>query len=109
MKPPNFDPNAIYPLAFLIHGGPESAWHDNWGLRWNLQVFAGAGYVVVSINPTGSTGYGAEFTKAIINNWGSYPYQDLMKGLDYVLDTYSFIDPERVAGLGASYVRFLKM
>lgn len=103
MKPPGFDPNNVYPLAFLIHGGPESAWHDNWGLRWNLQVFAGAGYVVVSINPTGSTGYGAEFTKAIINNWGSYPYQDLMKGLDYVLDTYSYIDSERVAGLGASY------
>jgi acylaminoacyl-peptidase len=82
-------------------------------LRWNQQIFSGAGYAVVSINPTGSTGYGAEFTRAILGNWGSLPYQginryffddiDLINGLDYVLAEYPFIDPSRVAGLGASF------
>ena len=73
-KPHNFDAKKTYPLAFLIHGGPEGAWNDDWGLRWNQQIFSGAGYAVVSINPTGSTGYGSEFTRAILGNWGSLPY-----------------------------------
>jgi dipeptidyl aminopeptidase/acylaminoacyl peptidase len=76
-KPHNFDAKKTYPLAFLIHGGPEGAWNDDWGLRWNQQIFSGAGYAVVSINPTGSTGYGSEFTRAILRNWGSLPYQGI--------------------------------
>ncbi|KAI8365910.1 Alpha/Beta hydrolase protein [Radiomyces spectabilis] len=103
IKPSNFDENQKYPVAFLIHGGPQSAWADSWSTRWNPQVFAGAGFVVVAINPHGSTGYGQKFTDSIQRNWGSYPYWDLEKGLDYVLSTYKFVDADRVAGLGASY------
>jgi dipeptidyl aminopeptidase/acylaminoacyl peptidase len=103
LKPYNFQPNKKYPLAFLIHGGPQSAWTDNFSTRWNPQVFAGAGYAVVMINFHGSTGYGQNFTDSISGYWGGAPFNDLMKGLDHVLEKYSFIDSNRIAGLGASY------
>ncbi|OZJ04398.1 hypothetical protein BZG36_02415 [Bifiguratus adelaidae] len=105
IKPYHYEEGSTkkYPLAFLIHGGPQGNWGDSWSTRWNPSVFAGAGFAVVAINPTGSTGYGQAFTDAIRKNWGGAPYQDLMKGLDHVLETYDFIDKERVAGLGASY------
>ncbi|KAI9246100.1 Alpha/Beta hydrolase protein [Phascolomyces articulosus] len=103
IKPPNFDPDAKYPIAFLIHGGPQGAWTDSWSTRWNPQVFAGAGFVTVAINPHGSTGYGQDFCDSIQHNWGSHPYHDLEMGLDYLFETYSFLDSNRVAGLGASY------
>lgn len=97
VKPYGYDPKKTYPLAFLIHGGPEGAWNDDFGYRWNPQVWAGAGYFVAMINPQGSTGYGQEFTKAILGNWGGAPYQTLMKGLDTVLANNPQIDPRRVA------------
>ncbi|KAI7880425.1 alpha/beta-hydrolase [Lichtheimia hyalospora FSU 10163] len=103
IKPVDFDPAKKYPVAFLIHGGPQGAWEDNWSTRWNPQVFAGAGYVAILINPHGSTGYGQEFTDSIQHHWGSHPYHDLEKGLDYLLETYEFLDADRIAGLGASY------
>ncbi|KAF9547383.1 putative dipeptidyl-peptidase 5 [Mortierella hygrophila] len=103
LKPIGFDPSKKYPLAFIVHGGPQSAFNDNWSTRWNPNIFASAGYVVVFLNPTGSTGYGQELTDAINNNWGGSPYIDLMKGLDHVLETHSYIDQTRVAALGASY------
>ena len=103
LKPSNFDSSKKYPLAFLIHGGPQSSWMDSFSTRWNPQIYAGAGYAVVMINFHGSTGYGQEFTNSISKEWGSYPYQDLMKGLEYILTRYSWIDKTRVAGLGASY------
>ncbi|CAO3690587.1 unnamed protein product [Rhizopus stolonifer] len=103
LKPADFDPSQKYPVAFLIHGGPQSAWVDSWSTRWNPQIFASAGYAVVAINFHGSTGYGQAFTDSIGENWGSLPYEDLQTGLDYVLSKYSYLDAERVAGLGASY------
>ncbi|ORY98006.1 Alpha/Beta hydrolase protein [Syncephalastrum racemosum] len=103
IKPADFDPSKKYPLAFLIHGGPQGAWSDSWSTRWNPQVFAGAGFVVVAINPHGSTGYGQKFTDSIKHNWGSHPYHDLEKGVDYILSKYDFIDPDRLTALGASY------
>ena len=103
LKPYGFKPTETYPLAFLIHGGPESAWNNDWGLRWNQQVFAGAGYVVITINPTGSTGYGSQFTKDIMNEWGSLPFVDLMNGLDYAISQFKYIDSGRMCALGASY------
>ncbi len=103
LKPPNFDPKQKYPVKFLIHGGPEGAWGDSWSYRWNAQLFAATGYVVVMINPTGSTGYGQKFTQAIQADWGGRPYEDLMRGLDYVEKTYPFIDKDRECALGASY------
>jgi dipeptidyl aminopeptidase/acylaminoacyl peptidase len=104
VKPPKFDPNKKYPLKFLIHGGPQGAWGNEWTYRWNAELFAATGdYVVVMINFHGSTGYGQKFTDSISGDWGGKPYVDLMKGLDYVEKTYPFIDKNREAALGASY------
>ncbi|MGC2627195.1 MAG: S9 family peptidase, partial [Candidatus Udaeobacter sp.] len=104
VKPPGFDPNKKYPLKFLIHGGPQGAWGNEWTYRWNAELFAATGnYVVVMINFHGSTGYGQKFTDSISGDWGGKPYVDLMKGLDYVEKTYPFIDKNREAALGASY------
>lgn len=103
VKPPDFDPNKKYPLKFLVHGGPEGAWGDDWSFRWNPELFTANGYVVVMINPRGSTGYGQKFTEGVIGQWGGTPFKDLMEGLDYAEKTYPFIDKNREAALGASY------
>ena len=103
VKPPNFDPTKKYPLKFLIHGGPEGAWGDDWSYRWNPELFAANGYVVIMINFHGSTGYGQKFIDAINGDWGGAPFEDLMKGLDYAEKTYPFIDKDRECALGASY------
>jgi dipeptidyl aminopeptidase/acylaminoacyl peptidase len=104
VKPPGFDSSKKYPLKFLIHGGPQGAWGNEWTYRWNAELFAATGnYVVVMINFHGSTGYGQKFTDSISGDWGGKPYVDLMKGLDYVEKTYPFIDKNREAALGASY------
>ncbi len=103
VKPPHFDANKKYPLKFLIHGGPEGAWGDDWSFRWNPELFAADGYVVVMVNPRGSTGYGQKFTEGVIGQWGGTPFHDLMQGLDYAEKTYPFIDKNREAALGASY------
>ena len=103
IKPNNFDPGRKYPLAVLIHGGPQSAWNDNWGYRWNPQVFANAGYVVFTPNPRGSVGYGQQFVNEISGDWGGKVYTDLMNGVAEVLRRNSFIDRNRVGAAGASY------
>ena len=103
VKPPNFDPNKKYPVKFLIHGGPQGAWGDDWSYRWNPELFAASGYVVVMINPRGSTGYGQKFTDDINGDWGGRAFEDLMKGLDYAEQQYPFIDKDRECALGASY------
>jgi dipeptidyl aminopeptidase/acylaminoacyl peptidase len=103
LKPPGFREGERYPLVFLIHGGPQGAWSNNFHWRWNYQMFAAPGYVVVAINPRGSTGFGQKFTDEITQDWGGKVYEDLMSGLDYVLATYPFIDEERLGAAGASY------
>ena len=103
VKPPNFDANKKYPVKFLIHGGPQGAWGDDWSFRWNPELFAANGYVVIMINFHGSTGYGQKFIDAINGDWGGAPYEDLMKGLDYAEEHYGFIDKTRECALGASY------
>ena len=103
LKPPAFEAGRRYPLKFLIHGGPQGAWGDDWSFRWNAQLFAASGYVVVMINFRGSTGYGQRFIDQINADWGGRPYQDLMLGLDYVVHRYPFIDSIRVCALGASF------
>jgi dipeptidyl aminopeptidase/acylaminoacyl peptidase len=103
IRPPGFDSTKKYPLKFLIHGGPQGAWGNSWTYRWNAELFAASGYVVVMINFHGSTGYGQKFTDSISGDWGGKPYEDLMKGLDYVEKTYPFIDKSREAAMGASY------
>ncbi len=103
VKPPNFDSSKKYPVKFLLHGGPEGAWGDDWSYRWNPELFAANGYVVIMINFHGSTGYGQKFVDAINGDWGGAPFEDLMKGLDYAEKTYPFIDKDRECALGASY------
>jgi len=103
LKPPGFDASKKYPMKFLIHGGPQGAWGDEWTYRWNAELFAANGYLVVMINPRGSTGYGQTFIDGINGDWGGKPFVDLMRGLDYVEKTYSFVDKERECALGASY------
>jgi dipeptidyl aminopeptidase/acylaminoacyl peptidase len=103
VKPPNFDASKKYPVKFLIHGGPQGAWGDDWSYRWNPELFAADGYVVIMINFHGSTGYGQKFIDAINGDWGGAPFEDLMKGLDYAEQTYLFIDKTRECALGASY------
>ncbi len=103
IKPPNFDSKKKYPVKFLIHGGPEGAWGDDWSYRWNPELFAANGYVVIMINFHGSTGYGQKFIDAINGDWGGQPFVDLMKGLDYAEQHYPFVDKDRECALGASY------
>ncbi len=103
VTPVDFDPARKYPVAFLIHGGPQGSWANDFHYRWNPQAYAGAGYVAVMVDFHGSTGYGQAFVDAINDDWGGAPYEDLMKGLDYALGHFTFLDPARVGALGASY------
>lgn len=103
VKPPGFSPSAKYPVKFLIHGGPQGAWGDSWSYRWNAQLFAAGGYVVVMVNPRGSVGYGQKFTEEIRGNWGGKAYVDLMNGLDYAEAKMPFIEKGNACALGASY------
>jgi dipeptidyl aminopeptidase/acylaminoacyl peptidase len=107
VKPPGFDAQKKYPVVFLIHGGPQGAWHDEWHNRWNYAMFASRGFAVVAVNPRGSTGYGQKFTDQISQDWTGRVYDDLMKGLDHALKTYPFLDGDRVAAAGGSYGGFM--
>ena len=103
VRPPAFDPNKKYPVKFLIHGGPQGAWGDAWSYRWNAELFAANGYVVVMVNPRGSTGYGQAITDGVNGDWGGKPFSDLMLGLDEAEKKFPFIDENRECALGASY------
>ena len=102
-RPPGFDAAKKYPVKFLIHGGPQGNWGDDWSYRWNPELFAANGYVVVMINPRGSTGYGQAIVDGVNGDWGGKPFTDLMTGLDYAEQHYGFIDKDRECALGASY------
>ncbi|KAJ2795322.1 Dipeptidyl-peptidase 5, partial [Coemansia helicoidea] len=103
VKPVGFDPRKKYPLAYLVHGGPQQAnSHAFSYAQWNPNMYASAGFVTVQINFHGSPGYGQKFTDSINRQWGGYPFEDLMRGLDH-LATLGFIDVERAVALGASY------
>ncbi len=103
IQPVGFNPKGSYPLAFLIHGGPQGTFDDHWHYRWNPEIYAAHGYAVATIDFHGSTGYGQDFTDAINGDWGGAPYEDLMKGLDKVLASNPWIDPQRMAAAGASF------
>jgi dipeptidyl aminopeptidase/acylaminoacyl peptidase len=103
VKPSNFDPSKTYPVAYLIHGGPQGSWADNWSTRWNPAVFAEQGYIVIAPNPTGSTGYGQDFTDSIRSNWGGDPYQDIVNCFEWVGKNMPQADNDRAVALGASY------
>ncbi len=102
LKPDNMQRGKKYPVLFLIHGGPQGAWGQSWSYRWNPQVFASAGYVVVMPNPRGSTGYGQKFTDDINQDWGGKPFDDIMAVVDHVA-ALPYTDSERMAAAGGSY------
>ncbi|MGI8995113.1 MAG: prolyl oligopeptidase family serine peptidase [Pyrinomonadaceae bacterium] len=101
-KPINFDANKKYPLAVLIHGGPQGAWNDNWGYRWNPQIYASQGYAVFLPNPRGSTGFGQQFIDDISGDWAGKVYIDIMNGVAHVIGM-GFVDKERIGAAGGSY------
>lgn len=103
MKPVGYQKGKKYPVAFLIHGGPQGAWTADFHYRWNPETYAGQGFAVVAINFHGSTGYGQAFTDAISRHWGDRPLEDLKKGWAAALDKYAFLDGDRACALGASY------
>jgi dipeptidyl aminopeptidase/acylaminoacyl peptidase len=107
VRPPGYVAGRKYPVVFLIHGGPQGAWHDEWHARWNYQTFASPGFAVVAVNPRGSTGYGQKFTDQISQDWTGRVYDDLMKGLDAALRKFPFLDGEKVAAAGGSYGGFM--
>ncbi len=102
IKPANFDASRKYPLLVLIHGGPQGAWGDNWGYRWNPQIFANAGYVVFMPNQRGSTGYGQKFVDDVSADWGGKAFVDIKSGVAEVIKR-PFIDRTRIGAAGASY------
>ncbi len=103
LRPVDFEPGTTYPLAFLIHGGPQGSFDDHFHYRWNPEIYACHGYATVMIDFHGSTGYGQAFTDAINDDWGGAPFEDLMTGLDFVLAANPWIDRHRMAALGASF------
>ncbi|KAJ2833976.1 dipeptidylpeptidase [Coemansia furcata] len=104
VRPPNFNSSKQYPLACIIHGGPQQYNTHSFGSsQWNPNMYASAGFIAVQINFHGSSSYGQNFTDSIKQQWGGYPYEDLMKGLDYLLKEHSYIDGNRMVALGASY------
>lgn len=107
VKPVDFKPDRKYPVAFLIHGGPQGSFGNAWSWRWNPQAFAGAGFAVVMIDFHGSTGYGQAFTDSISGDWGGKPLQDLKLGLDQALKANPWLDGENVCALGGSYGGFM--
>jgi dipeptidyl aminopeptidase/acylaminoacyl peptidase len=103
VKPVDFDPSKKYPVAFLIHGGPQGSFGNTFHYRWNPQAYAGAGYAAVMIDFHGSTGYGQSFTDSIRDDWGGKPLVDLKTGLAAALERYAWMDGDRVGALGASF------
>ncbi|SMR52933.1 unnamed protein product [Zymoseptoria tritici ST99CH_1E4] len=103
IRPSNYDSKKRYPVAYLIHGGPQGAWGDSWSTRWNPAVFAEQGYVCIAPNFTGSTGYGQAFTDAIRGQWGNWPYFDIANVFEWVGENMPEADNDRAVALGASY------
>ena len=103
LKPWNAKAGVKYPIAFLVHGGPQGSFGNEWGYRWNPQTYTGAGYAVVMIDFHGSTGYGQAFTDSISGDWGGKPLVDLKKGLEAAVSKYSWLDRSHACALGASY------
>jgi dipeptidyl aminopeptidase/acylaminoacyl peptidase len=107
VKPVDLDPGRTYPVAFLIHGGPQGSFGNHFHYRWNPQAYSGAGYAAVMVDFHGSTGYGQAFTDSISRDWGVKPLVDLQKGLAATLNKYPWMDGDRVGALGASYGGFM--
>ena len=106
-RPINFDPDKTYPVVVLIHGGPEGSWTHAWGISWNPQMYTSRGYAVIMINPHGSVGFGEKFQDDVRGHWGAVPFEDIILGVTYILNNYSFLDRTRMCAAGASYGGFM--
>ncbi|PYQ31621.1 MAG: S9 family peptidase [Acidobacteria bacterium] len=102
IKPPHFDASKKYPAVVLIHGGPQGAWSNGWSYRWNGEMFAARGYVVLMPNPRGSSGFGQQFLEEISRDWGGRVYTDIMNGVD-MLAALPYVDGNRIGAAGASF------
>jgi dipeptidyl aminopeptidase/acylaminoacyl peptidase len=103
VKPAGFDPSKKYPIAFLVHGGPQGSFGNQFHYRWNAQTYAGQGFAALMVDFHGSTGYGQAFVDAVSRDWGGKPLEDLRLGLDAAIAKYSFLDGDRACALGGSY------
>lgn len=103
LKPPGYSDDRTYPLLVLVHGGPESAWTDSWGIRWNALTFVAQGYVAIALNPAGSTGYGQAYQEEILGQLGGAPFEDVVLGTRHILESMKSLDPSRTVAAGASY------
>jgi dipeptidyl aminopeptidase/acylaminoacyl peptidase len=108
VNPPGLDKGKKYPIAFIVHGGPQVSFGNQWNWRWNAQTYAARGYGVVFIDFHGSPGYGQAFTDSISQHWGDRPFEDLQKGLAAALVKYPWLDGGRACSLGASYGGFMQ-
>jgi dipeptidyl aminopeptidase/acylaminoacyl peptidase len=108
VKPAGFAPDEKFPVAFIVHGGPQSSFQNQWNWRWNAQTFAGRGYGVVFIDFHGSPGYGQAFTDSISQHWGDRPFEDLQKGYAAALQKFPWLDGQRACSLGASYGGYMQ-
>lgn len=107
LKPPGFDPKKKWPVVYLVHGGPQGAWEDGWSFRWNPELWAAQGYVMVLPNPRGSTGFGQKYVDEITGDWGGKCYRDLVAGLDYV-EKLPYVDKGRIASAGGSFGGYMQ-
>ena len=107
LKPINFNPSKKYPVVLLIHGGPESSWTSGWSYSWVPQSFTNQGYVTIMINPHGSNGFSQKFQSAVRDNWGGAPYEDIIKGIEYVNKTFNFSNVDKMCAAGGSYGGFM--
>jgi dipeptidyl aminopeptidase/acylaminoacyl peptidase len=108
VNPPGYAPDRKYPIAFIVHGGPQVSFQNHWNWRWNAQAFAARGYAVVFIDFHGSPGYGQAFTDSISQHWGDRPFEDLQKGMAAALAKYPHLDGKRACSLGASYGGYMQ-
>jgi dipeptidyl aminopeptidase/acylaminoacyl peptidase len=108
VNPPDFSKDRKYPIAFIVHGGPQSSFQNHWNWRWNAQTFAARGYAAVFIDFHGSPGYGQPFTDSISQHWGDRPFEDLKKGFAAALKNFPWLDGQRACSLGASYGGYMQ-
>ena len=104
LKPPDFDPTRKYPMLVQIHGGPNTQY--GYGFMHEMQMLAGAGYVVLYTNPRGSAGYGRDFALAVRGEWAVKDSLDIMAGVDALLQK-GYIDEQRLGVIGGSYGGFM--
>lgn len=105
MKPVGYEEGKKYPLILEIHGGPHAMYANTYFNEF--QILAAEGFAVLYVNPRGSHGYGQKFVDAVRGDYGGNDYNDLMAAVDYALETYDYIDPDRLGVTGGSYGGFM--